>query len=228
MAAGALAGPSLRAQAAGARVPPRTDSTARADTTQRPLLPVRGGWDMSWTDRLTAPRRQVFDSPEIADGAALHQARMFLQGYKDVYGLADADLNAVLVFRHKGIPMVLRDEIWARYDFIGKKITRLKDPTTGKDAARNPFLRPDPADKHSLVWSDGGLDTLIARGVIVLACNMALMGFAGIIAQRAKRPVDDVRQELKESLVPGVTLMPSGIFAVCRAEEAGCHFLQAT
>jgi hypothetical protein len=123
--------------------------------------------------------------------------------------------------------MVLDDPIWARYDFIGKD-AKLKDPSTGKDAQRNPFLRSGKDDPDAYVWPDGGLDALMGRGAIVLACNMALMGFAGIIAKRTKQQVDAVREELRHGLVPGVTLMPSGIFAVTRAEEAGCHYIRAT
>ena len=64
--------------------------------------------------------------------------------------------------------MVLGDAVWAHYDFIGKKITKLKDPTTGEWARRNPFLNAKAGDKHALIWPDGGLDSLIGRGAIVL------------------------------------------------------------
>ena len=179
---------------------------------------------MSWVDKLTAQHRQVFDSPEIADGAALDKARLYLAGFHEVYGTSDADVNSVIVVRHRAIPMVLADSVWARYDFLADT-TKLKDPTTGGKAKRNPFLGPKPDDKYSLVWSDAGLDTLIQRGVIVLACSLALRGFAKQIAEHANTSADAVDDELRRSLVPGVILMPSGIFAVTRAEEAGCHYL---
>lgn len=221
LVAGGLAGAPLRAQAESGHALP---AAAPRDTEPRG---PHTAWDMSWLDRITTGHREVFDAPEIAEGTVFNQARSYLAGFHEVYGTRDADLNAVLVVRHKGIPMVLDDPIWARYDFIGKD-AKLKDPTTGGDAGRNPFLRPRPDDAHAYVWADGGLDTLIGRGAIVLACNMALMGFAGIIAKRTKQPEDAVRDELKHGLVPGVTLMPSGIFAVTRAEEAGCHYIRAT
>lgn len=212
--AGGAAAPHLRAQ----DVAPVAPDSGRASP---------GTWDMSWVDRLTAKRRQVFDCPEINEGTALHQARVYLSGYADVYGLHDGDLNAVIVVRHKAIPMVLGDAAWNAYEDIGKKITKLKDPTTGKDAHRNPFLNAKPDDKYAMVWPDGGLDTLITRGVIVLACNMALHAFSGQLATKTSRQADDVYAQLKAALVPGVTLMPSGVFAVARAEEAGCAYLTA-
>jgi hypothetical protein len=191
--------------------------------------PVDPKWDLAWTDRLSSgAHKQVFDAPEIADGTALHQARMFYVNYKEVYSTPETDLRAVLVFRHEAIPVVLGDAAWAHYPFIGKKLTKLKDPTTGEWTQRNPFLNAKKDDKYALIWPDGGLDTLIARGAIVLACNLAFGGFAGQIAERTKQPKEAVHAELAAALVPGVTLVPSGIFGVIRAEQGGCAYIRAT
>jgi hypothetical protein len=56
---------------------------------------------------------------------------------------------------------------------------------------------------------------------------MALHFMAGQAADKAKADVQDVYAELRANLVPGVTLMPSGIFAVTRAQEAGCRLMYA-
>jgi hypothetical protein len=207
----------------------RADSAAHAAGTAA----AAGGaaqqkWDLSWTDKLTGTHRQVFDAPEISDGTVFHQVRMFYVNYKEVYDQPESALRAVLVIRHEGIPMVLDDDVWAKYPFIGQKWTKLKDPTTGEWARRNPFLRPQKGDKYGLVWPDGGLDALISRGAIVLGCNMALNGYAGKIAKETHQEHDAVFASLKERLVPGVTLVPSGIFGVIRAEEGGCAYIRAT
>jgi intracellular sulfur oxidation DsrE/DsrF family protein len=187
-------------------------------------------WDLSWTTRVehATTHRQVFDAPEIAEGTALHQARMFFVNYKEVYNSADADLGAVIVFRHIAVPVVLNDAVWAHYPFLGKQNTKLKDPTTNEWTLRNPFLNLKKDDKYALVWPDGGLDTLIGRGTIVLACNLALTGFAGRVAKKTKQADDVVLKEFTDNLVPGVTLVPSGIFGVIRAEQAGCAYIRAT
>jgi hypothetical protein len=186
-------------------------------------------WDLSWTTRVAtaATHKQVFDAPEIADGTSLHQLRMFYVNYKEVYNSADADLGAILVVRHIAIPMVLNDAMWAKYPFIARK-AKLKDPTTNEWALRNPFLNARKDDKYSLIWPDGGLDTLIGRGAIVLGCNMALGGFAQQTANKTKQSGDVVKKEFTDNLVPGVTLVPSGIFGVIRAEQAGCSYIRAT
>jgi hypothetical protein len=201
----------------------KPDSMAAAHPAPPPMT-----FDLSWTDKLTGTRKQVFDAPEIADGTVLHQARMFFVNYQDMYHVTDADLRAVLVIRHEAIPMVLNDAMWAKYTFIGKKVTKLKDPTSGEWAERNPFINAKKDDRHSMIWPDGGLDTLISRGAIVLGCNLALNGFARVVAEKSKQQPDAVRAEFHQSLVPGVILVPSGIFGVIRAEEGGCNYLRAT
>ncbi|HEX6536985.1 MAG TPA: hypothetical protein VF041_20535 [Gemmatimonadaceae bacterium] len=240
LAAGTLGASSLRAQSAAPSPTDTTSAAPRAADAPRAapcaapcdpdagFPPVRGAWDMSWTRKLVGPHRQVFDAPEIAEGTILHQARMYLAGYAEVYGVAGPDIHAVLVFRHRAVPMVLGDAIWAKYDFIAREAGKLADPTTGKPARRNPFLNARPGDEHAMIWPDGGLDTLLEKGAIALACNVALLGLAGRIAKRTKQAHDAVADELKRSLVPGVTLMPSGVFAVTRAEEAGCHYMRGT
>ena len=77
--------------------------------------PPLGGWDMSWLDRVErAKHRHVFDAPEVADGLALNHALLFFRGYADVYQTAEADMAAVVVFRHLGLPVVLNDDMWSR------------------------------------------------------------------------------------------------------------------
>ncbi|HEX6807328.1 MAG TPA: hypothetical protein VF118_05030 [Gemmatimonadaceae bacterium] len=217
VAAGTLARP---ARALAAEMP---NARVRADTSAAPNT----RWDLSWIDKIRAPHRQVFDSPQIQEGDALSKASLFLAGYHEVYGTADSDVNVVIVVRHRAIPMALGSDIWARYDFIGDN-TKLKDPTTGRTAKRNPFLGVKDDDKYALISPDASLDALIARGAIVLVCNLALGGFAYQVADKTKQPVDTIKAELAHALVPGATLVPSGIFGVARAEEAGCHYLPLT
>lgn len=187
--------------------------------------PAPNAWDMSWTTRVTGQHRMVFDAPEITGGIALHQARSFLQGYADTLGLTDADVTAVIVFRHAAVPVVLGDELWADGFFAEKD--KLKDPETGEPAKRNPFIRIPAGARHSLTWSDGALDQLMARGVIVLACELALANTAGQLARRKEIPRQEAMELIAKHLLPGVTRMPSGIFATSHAQSLGCGVLHA-
>jgi len=185
-------------------------------------------WDMSWVDRVTGTYRQVFDAPEIAEGAVVHQARIFLSGFGEVYGIKDADLSAVMVIRHAAIPMAANDRLWDELE-LGKQF-KVKDPESGKDARRNPFLNANTPKgaKYALIWPDGGLDTLIGRGAIALCCNLALFRLVSMVAKRDKTETQAAREKTLANLVPGVIVQPSGIFAVARAEAAGCQYIRAT
>lgn len=220
-----LAGGGALLSRAAAQGAPRAGPVSRAMPIEMELE-AREPWDDSWVRRLKGRHRQVFDAPEMANGTVLHQARTYMKGYEVVYGAKDSDMSPVLVIRHAAVPMVLGDELWDRYDF-GRE-DKLKDPTTGRRTKRNPFMNVKSGDRYSIVWPDGGLDTLIARGATVLACNLALTGVAGMIAQKEKLERDKARERLLANLVPGVIIMPSGIFAVARAQEAGCHYIRAT
>ncbi len=205
LAAGSLAAGSLEAQAAA---------------------PVaQGTWDMSWTERVTGRHKMAFDAHEISDGVCLHQARSFLQGYKDVYGLTDRDVSAVLVIRHAAVPMVMNDTLWE--DGMLAEGTELKDPVTGEPTKRNPFINIPVGAQHSLTWPDGALDTLISRGVIVLACDLALRNFTGRIANHRKIPRQDAAALVNANLIPGIYKMPTGVFATCHAQQLGCGVLNA-
>src|SRR5215211_1807983 len=106
--------------------------------------PRRTTWDMSWVARLTRPHRVVFDVTKISDGDALWQTTSWMQGYADAEGATDADLNAVLVFRHGAVAMVLSDAMWARLDPGGARPTQpaaTTPPSNNTTATkRNPYL----------------------------------------------------------------------------------------
>ena len=214
LAAGSMAASSLEAQAS---------ATASATATSVPQ--GANAWDMSWVDRITGRYRMAFDAPEVSDGTVLHQTRNFLSGYSAVYGLTDADLSAVMVIRHAAIAMVLSDVLWADGMF-GEK-DKLKDPRTGETAKRNPFINVAPGSRHALTWPDGALDTLMTRGVIVLACDLAMRNVAGSIASARSIPRQDATKLVMDNLLQGVYRMPTGVFATCRAQAAGCGVMHA-
>jgi hypothetical protein len=77
------------------------------------------------------------------------------------------------------------------------------------------------------MWADGHLDKLMDRGVIVLACELALRNTTGQIANRMKIARQDAAALVAKNLLPGVVRMPSGIFATSHAQSLGCGVLNA-
>jgi hypothetical protein len=161
----------------------------------------------------------------MSEGVCLHQARSFIAGYKTVYGLEDKDVTAVLIIRHAAIPMALGDEAWS--DGKAGEEDGLKDPATGEPTKRNPFINVPANAVTGYTWPDGALDTLIARGVIVLACDLALRNMAGRIAGWRSIPRQDATAIVNRSLLPGIYRMPTGVFATSHAQQLGCGVLNA-
>jgi hypothetical protein len=184
-------------------------------------------FDDNWTRRVTAAKHKaVFDSPGIDDGLALSHATFFMQGYREQLGIGGADVVPVVVLRHFGTVIAMNDLLWEKYA-LGERM-KVKDPITGKDAVRNPFLHVSKDDKDPLVSPEASLEGLVASGAVLLACNKAAMRYAGQMAQKFNRDPEEVRAEVRAGIVPGVMLQPSGIYATLRAQDAGCAFIKST
>lgn len=218
-----LAGAACAAPAAGSQA---SSAPSPAPQPQAPSAPPH--WDDSWFGRLTARHKAVFDSPEIEDGLVFFQAVGYVHGMRDALGAKESDVQAVVVIRHSAIPMAFNDAMWEKYRF-GKE-EKVKD-RNGKWATRNPFAG-DPAEQsappggHSRQRYD--MAWLASQGHILLGCDLATRGYAGIIAQRMKGNSNAIYEELKANLVPGVILQPTGVYAAHRAQEAGCTYIRST
>ena len=201
-------------------------AAAQSSFANVPSVKPTGEWDDSWTTRLNGKKlRTVFDAPEINSALALHQANAVIANYRDVAGIPSTDLGLVVVIRHRAIPMAFNDAIWEKYE-AGAEL-KIKDSRTGEPAKRNPFLTATKEDKGGYIDHETSLQSLYDRGVIFLGCNNAAMGWAYMIAKRTGAKVEDVKQELKANVIPGMTLLPTGIFAVVRAQNVGCSYMPA-
>jgi intracellular sulfur oxidation DsrE/DsrF family protein len=181
-------------------------------------------WDMSWVDQVQrATYKAVFDSPTLADGAALDLAAGIQNNFKEVYGSDDV-VRMVIIMRQLGQVMAFNDALWEKYA-IGEE-RKVNDPVTKQPARRNPYAKAMPGEPS--YEAESKLDALRARGAIFLVCNRASMNWATGAAERTKRNVDEVKNEVRNGLVPGATLMPTGVFALVRAQNAGCAYMRGS
>ena len=182
-------------------------------------------WDTSWIDSLRAAQfRVVFNASEISDGAAMNYAATFLDHFHDVHATQDQQTRPVIVFRRLGTPMAFNDILWDRYALGADR--KVNDPTTKSPATRNIFWKATVGSSAS----EGAtkIETLQKRGLISLVCSISIGSFSGRIAEQTKRNVDDVRAEVLSNLIPGAIPVPSGIYALIRAQNAGCAFMPGT
>lgn len=171
----------------------------------------------AWLDRITGKHRQVFDctSPNQGFGAAF--GLNFVDSYKAAHDLSDSDITAVVSYRHMAMPLVLNDAMWAKYhvgDHLG-----IKDPKTGAPATRNIF-RDSIMARPGLTYEQA----IAQRGLIMTACNMALTALSHMMASTAGVAPDQATKEWADGLLQGVVLVPSGVYAVNRAQEKGCSY----
>jgi intracellular sulfur oxidation DsrE/DsrF family protein len=186
--------------------------------------PPEGPWDTSWIPRVErAKYRVVFNTNAPADGAAFNLVSAFLDGYAEVHATKDDETRAVVVFRQMGTVMALNDEMWSRYGIGASR--QINDPATGAPAVRNVFWKSAP---DSATPSKDKIEPLHARGMISLVCNVSLGSIGYTFAKAANRDVEEVRKEVRANLVPGAIIVPSGIYALIRAQNAGCAFMQGT
>ena len=177
-------------------------------------------WDMSWVERVSAaPYKAVIDTTKVQDDE-LFTALDILDTFRDVYK-GPEETRVVVVFRHFAAAMGLNDAMWQKYP-IGEE-RNVTDPDTKAPAKHNPYLRAGANAKES--WAvNSRIEPLVARGVIILMCNRATMGLASTLAKKLNKPAEDVQNDFRANVVPGAILMPNGIFALIRAQNAGCAF----
>src|SRR5260370_378797 len=69
-----------------------------------------------------------------------------------------------------------------------------------------------------------GLKALLASGVRVGCCNVALTVYSAMVAQKMGMDAAAVKAEWVAGLLPGVQVVPSGVLAVARSQEKGCAY----
>ena len=173
----------------------------------------------AWLTKLNGKHRQFVDAYSMNDGFPLGFALNFLNANNDASKVPDSNLSAVVGMRHFAIPMVFTDTIWARYK-LGE-FAKVTDPMTKAPATRNIFYHPHDGD---LLFPAMAVDKLQARGVQFTVCNVALTVLSGMMSKSVGVSAEEAKKEWVAGLIPGVVIVPSGVWAVNRAQEKGCTY----
>ena len=176
--------------------------------------------------KITGKHRIVFDSPHPHEVYPFAWPRVFLLT-NEVTGTANKDCSVMVVLRHSSIGYAMDDKVWSKYN-LGK-VFEANDPETKQPATRNPFWKPKsgafkfPGIGEVLI----GVNQLQDSGVLFVVCAAAINVYSAMIAQSMNLKHEDVKKDLTDALLPGIQPVPSGVWALGRAQEKGCGYIFA-
>jgi intracellular sulfur oxidation DsrE/DsrF family protein len=177
----------------------------------------------TWFGQLKGKHRMILDVPRPHEIFPFAWPRIFLMT-NTATGTPEKETNVVVVLRHEGIPYAFEDRIWAKYK-LGE-FFKIDDPKTKAPAIRNPFWQPMPGDYAvpGIGNVDIGINQLQSSGVLFCVCDVAMTVYSAAVAEGIKGDPKEIKQEWMSALLPGIQPVPSGIWAVGRAQEHGCAY----
>ena len=210
-----------------------TGAAAMGIATLSPLQQLHASPESTHTDpddpaeqvfkNLKGKHRIVFDAPEPNGLFTFAWPRIFLMTNMAT-GTPEKENNVVVVLRHDGIPFAFEDKLWAKYNF--GEMFKVKEPMGENAATRNHFWKP--AKGTFKVPGFGvveiGINELQDSGVQFVVCNAAMTVYSAAAAEKMNMKAEDVYNEWKSGLLPGITPVPSGVWALGRAQENKCAY----
>ncbi|MBA2498626.1 MAG: twin-arginine translocation signal domain-containing protein [Chitinophagaceae bacterium] len=176
--------------------------------------------------KITGKHRVVFDVTQPHEIYPFAWPRVFLIT-NEMTGTQAKDSSVVVVLRHTAIGYAMDDSVWTKYN-LGE-VFKANDPQTGKPALRNPFWKPKAGD--FVVPGLGevmiGINHLQESGVLFCVCEMAITVYSAAIAAGKKLEPAVVKKDFVDSLLPGIQVVPSGVWALGRAQEKQCAYIFA-
>lgn len=176
--------------------------------------------------KINGKHRIVFDSPHPHEIYPFAWPRVFLLT-NEATGTKDRDCSVVVVLRHSSICYAMEDRLWEKYKF-GEMFTA-NDPETKKPSLRNPFWKPKPGAYKVPAIGEIliGIDQLQANGVMFCVCAAAINVYSAAAAQAMSMKHEDVKNDFMSGILPGIQPVPSGVWALGRAQEKGCGYIFA-
>ncbi len=177
----------------------------------------------AWFNKLNGKHKIVYDVPEPKGISPFAWSRVFLLTNAKT-GTPEKDSNVVVVLRHAGIPYAMENRLWEKYKF--GELFKIDDEGTKAPATRNMFWQPKPGDfKVPGIGEVAiGINELQDSGVMFCVCDMALTVYSAVAAQSMNKDAAEVKKDWVAGILPGIKIVPSGVWAVGRAQEHGCGY----
>ena len=176
----------------------------------------------AWMDNIKGSHRVVYDAPEPHAGFPFIWSWVYYKTNNQT-GINDNDMIAMVGLRHNAIPFALKDQLWKKYGF--GELFGVVDNTTGVSALRNPYYQPKEGD-YPMPGIEG-IKQLQSRGAMFCVCEMALTVYSGMAAQQMELKPEEVKEEWVNGVLPGIQIVPSGVWALTRAQKKDCGYIYA-
>lgn len=176
----------------------------------------------AWFKKVKGSHRVVYDAPEPHAGFPFIWSWVFYKTNNQT-GTPDSDMTAMVVLRHNAIPFAMQDRLWKKYNF--GEVFGVTDNTTSASALRNPYYMPKEGD-YPMPGIDG-IKQLQDRGAMFCVCDMALTVYSSMIAQKKEMKPEEVKKDWVSGVLPDIQIVPSGVWALGRAQEKGCGYIYA-
>lgn len=175
-----------------------------------------------WFKGIKGSHRIVYDGSTPHDGFPIIWNWVFYLTNNQT-GSPDSDITGMTVLRHSAIPFALENRIWEKYP-IGE-VFGINDKATKTASKRNPYYEPQPGD-FPLPQMEG-IKRLQERGAMFCVCELALSVNSSRVAKQIGKDPTEVFNDWVSGVLPGIQLVPSGVWALGRAQEHGCGYVFA-
>lgn len=179
-----------------------------------------------WFKKLKGKHRIVFDATQPHGLFPFAWPKVFMLTNGQT-GTPANDCGVVLVLRHDAIGYAMEDRLWEKYH-LGE-VFKADDPKSKAPSLRNPFWNAKPGDFKvpGLGEVAISINDLQKEGVMVCVCNTAITVYSAAVAEGMKMAPEEVRKDWVNGLLPGIQVVPSGVWALGRAQELGCGYIFA-
>lgn len=176
--------------------------------------------------KINGKHRVVFDATRPHEIMPFAWPRVFLLT-NAATGTVEKDCSVVVVLRHDAIPYAFEDRLWEKYKF-GEQF-KADDPETKLPALRNPFWKPKPGAYKIPGFGEVaiGINQLQDSGVQFCVCEAAMTVYSAVVGGAMKLDPAEVRKDWVAGLLPGIQPVPSGVWALGRAQEKQCAYVFA-
>lgn len=182
---------------------------------------------VAWMEKIKGTHKVVFDATQPHGVFPFAWPRVFLLT-NGATGVPEKECGVMVVLRHDAIPYAMENRLWEKYNF--GEVFHVPDPAaTDAKAKKNPFWQPAAGSFKfpGIGEVQIGINELQQAGVLFCVCNAALTVYSAAVAQGMSKDAAEVKKDWESGILPGIQIVPSGVWALGRAQKKGCAYIFA-